>query len=405
MAKKWFSIMATMVVLSMLLSACGESSTATVVPPTATTGTTAATATTAATNPTATTTMAGATAQPASTSSTGSAPGTTADVTLTGAGSTFVNPLMSKWSQEYTKLYPNIKINYQSIGSGGGRTQFINKTVDFGASDAPLTDAQFKDAGGDTAALHIPIAMGGVVMMYNLPEVTQQLKLSGDLIANIYLMKVTKWNNPAIAALNPGVTLPDRPIAVVHRSEGSGTTDTFTDYLSKVNTDWKNGVGRGSSVQWPGGIGAQGSEGLTNQVKLTPGSLGYVEYGYARSSGLASALVQNSSGNFVDASAANVSEAAGSLGNTSIPDDLRYSITNAPGANAYPIAATTWALVHVDEGDVNKAAALVSFLWWATHDGQSYSDPLSYAPLPRSIVERVESQLKKVNCGSEKCVK
>jgi phosphate transport system substrate-binding protein len=326
------------------------------------------------------------------------------DATLTGAGSTFINPLMSKWSQEYNKAYSGVKINYQSIGSGGGRTQFINKTVDFGASDAPLTDDQFTQAGGPDNALHIPMTMGGVVLAYNVQGVTTNLKLTGDVIANIYLLKITNWNDPAITALNPGVTLPNQPIAVIHRSEGSGTTDTFTDYLSKVSPDWKSKVGRGSSVQWPGGIGAQGNEGLTNQVKLTPGGIGYVELGYAKSGNLKYAFVKNVAGNFVDATASNVADAADSLINTSIPADLRYSITNATGTNSYPIAATTWALVHVNQTDANKGKVLVYFLWWATHEGQQFSDSLSYAPLPRSIVERVEAQLKKVSCGSSKCV-
>jgi phosphate transport system substrate-binding protein len=330
-------------------------------------------------------------------------PGGNGQATLTGAGSTFVNPIMSKWTQQYNTLYPGVKINYQSIGSGGGRQQFLAKTVDFGASDAPLSDAQFAQAGGADNALHIPIAMGGVVLAYNLPGVTTQLKLDGTTIANIYLLNITTWNDPAIAALNPGVSLPNSPIAVVHRSEGSGTTDIFTDYLSKVSPDWKSKVGRGTSVQWPGGIGAQGNEGVTNQVKLTQGGIGYIELGYAKSNNLPYALLKNQAGNFVDATASNVAQAADSLINSSIPADLRYSITNAPGDNSYPIAGTTWILAYANQTDANKGKIVAYFLWWASHDGQSFADGLSYAPLPRSIVQRVEAQIMKLNCGGAKC--
>ncbi len=325
---------------------------------------------------------------------------------LTGAGSTFVNPLMSKWSQEYNKLYSGVKVNYQSIGSGGGRKNFLDKTVDFGASDAPLNDDQFAQAGGPSKAMHIPLAMGGVVAAYNIPGVTTQLKLTGQVIADIFLLKITTWNDPAISALNPGVTLPNQPIAVVHRSEGSGTTDIFTDYLSKVSDEWKTKVGRGTSVQWPGGIGAQGNEGVTQLVKQTNGAIGYIELSYAKTNNLQYALVKNAAGNFADATAANVAEAANSLINTSIPADLRYSITNAPGTNAYPISGTVWALVYVDQTDTVKGKVLAYFLWWATHEGQQYSDSLFYAPLPSapgSIVYRAEEQIKRLMCGSSKC--
>ncbi len=226
--------------------------------------------------------------------------------------------------------------------------------------------------------------MGAVVAFYNL-NVSQQLKLDGPTVANIFLLKITKWNDSAIAALNPGVNLPDQAIVVVHRSEGSGTTDIFTDFLSKISPEWKSRVGRGTSVQWPGGIGAQGSERVTNQVKLSPGAISYVEVSYAKSANLGYALMKNAAGTFVDATAANVSDAADSLINTSIPADLRYSITNAPGPKSYPIAGTVWALVYVDQQDANKAKVLTYFLWWATHEGQQFSDSLFYAPLPRSI--------------------
>lgn len=330
-------------------------------------------------------------------------PGGSGQANLTGAGSTFINPLLSRWTQEYNKLYSGVKINYQSIGSGGGRQQFIAKTVDFGATDAPLTDDQFNQAGGPNNTLHIPLAMGGVVMAYNLAGVTAQLKLDGPTIANIYLLNIKTWNDPAIAALNPGVSLPNTTIAVVHRSEGSGTTDIFTDYLSKVSPDWKSKVGRGTSVQWPGGIGAQGNEGVTNQVKLTQGSIGYIELSYAKNNNLPYTLVKNQAGNFVDATASNVSDAADSLINTSIPADLRYSLTNAPGAKSYPIAGTTWVLVYANQPDANKGKILAYFLWWSSHNGQDFSDQLFYAPLPRSIVQRVEVQIRKMKCGGGNC--
>ncbi len=322
---------------------------------------------------------------------------------LTGAGSTFVNPLMSKWSQEYNKLYAGVKVNYQSIGSGGGRKNFLDKTVDFGASDAPLTDEQFTQAGGPDKAMHIPLAMGGVVLAYNLKDVTTQLKLDGPTIANIFLLKINNWNDPAITALNPGVTLPNQPIAVVHRSEGSGTTDIFTDYLSKVSPDWKSGPGRGTSIQWPGGIGSQGNEGVTNQIKLTSGAIGYIELSYAKNNKLPYALAKNKAGNFVDATAANVAEAGDSIIKSSIPADLRYSITDAPSANAYPIAGTVWALVYAAQADTAKGRALAYFLWWTTHDGQQYSDALFYAPLPQSLVGRDEAQIKRMMCGASPC--
>ena len=325
--------------------------------------------------------------------------------TLNGAGSTFVNPIMSKWTKDYNTLYPDVKINYQSIGSGGGRQQFIAKTVDFGASDAPLSDAQLEQAGGAAAVLHIPVAMGGVVAAYNINGAPQSLKLTGDVIANIFLGTVTNWNDASIKALNPGVTLPDQPIVVIHRSEGSGTTDIFTDYLSKVSSEWKTKVGRGTSVQWPLGIGAQGNEGVTNAVKNTSGGIGYIEVGYAKANNLPYAVVKNAAGNFVEPTAANVAEAAASLIDTAIPNDLRYSITNAPGPNAYPISGTVWVLVYKGQADANKGRVLAYFLWWASHKGQDYSEDLFYAPLPAEIIERVNVAIKEMRCGSEPCFK
>jgi phosphate transport system substrate-binding protein len=242
-----------------------------------------------------------------------------------------------------------------------------------------------------------------VVLAYNLPGLNTQIKLDGPTIVDMYLGRITNWNDKAIAALNPGVSLPDTPITVVYRLEGSGTTDTFTDYLSKVSSVWKSNVGRGTSVPWPIGIAGQGNDGVAQQVKTTPGSIGYVELSYAKNNSLLNALLKNQAGNFVDAAPDNVSAAVESLINSSIPADLRYSITNAPGANSYPIAGTTWALVYGDQSDATKGKALANFLWWATHDGQKLSNDLGYAPLPLQLVQRDEAQIKKMTCGGSPC--
>ena len=328
-------------------------------------------------------------------------PGANADIT--GSGATFPLPLVSKWGGEYNKLYSGVKINYAGGGSGKGRTDFVNKTVDFAGSDAPMSNEQFALAGGPDKAMHIPWVMGGVVMAYNLPGVTQQLKLTGPVIADIYLLKIKNWNDPAITALNPGVNLPSSPIVVVHRSDSSGTSDIFTDFLSKTSDPWKAGPGRNGLPNWPGGLGAQGNDGVTNQVKTLTGAIGYIEYSFAKNNQLPNALIKNKAGNFVDATAANVADAADSLIATSIPADLRYSITDAPGANSYPISGTSWALVYVDQPNAAKGKALAYFIWWATHEGQQYPEGLYYAPLPKSIVYRCEEQIKRMMCGSAKC--
>jgi phosphate transport system substrate-binding protein len=244
--------------------------------------------------------------------------------------------------------------------------------------------------------------MGGVVIAYNIPDLTTQLKLDGPTIANIYLLKISNWNDPAIAALNPGVTLPDLPIAVVHRSDGSGTTDIFTDYLSKVSSDWKSQVGCGTAVNWKGGIGGKGNDGVTQLLKQTSGGIGYIELAYAKQNSVTYALLKNSAGTFVDASPQSVAEAANSFVD-SLPADLRYSITNAPGQNAYPIAGTTWLLVYTDQSDATKGKALAYFIWWVTHDGQQYSEKLLYAPLPSALVQKDEAQVKKMTCGGSPC--
>ncbi len=322
--------------------------------------------------------------------------------TLTGAGSTFVNPLMSKWSKEYHTLHPNVEVNYQSIGSGGGRQQFLSKTVAFGASDAPLTDEQLAQAGGDANVVHIPVTQGSVVITYNLPGVQKQLRFSPETIAGMYLGTIKLWNDKKIAADNPGVSLPARPVLIVHRSEGSGTTDIFTDYLTKVSADWKAKVGRGSSVQWPIGIGGQGNEGVANQVKNTVGGVGYIELAYARQNKMSYGLVKNQAGSYVDPDPKNVTNAAASLQN--LPADLRFSITDQPGAQAYPIAGTTWVLLYKKQADAAQGRLVTAFIQWAITDGQKYANELDYAALAKNLTQKSEASLKTVMCDGKSCL-
>jgi phosphate transport system substrate-binding protein len=321
---------------------------------------------------------------------------------LTGAGSTFVNPLMSKWSKEYHTLHPNVEINYQSIGSGGGRQQFLAKTVAFGASDAPLTDEQMAQAGGESNVVHIPVTQGAVVIAYNLSGVSSQLKFSPETIAGIFLGTIRLWNDPKIAADNPGVSLPVKPVLVVHRSEGSGTTDIFTDYLSKVSGDWKSKVGRGSSVQWPVGIGGQGNEGVANQIRNTVGGVGYIELAYARQNKIAYGLVKNRAGNYIDPDPKNVTNAAASL--TELPADLRFSITDQAGPQAYPIAGSTWVLLYRNQQDVQQGKLVTAFIEWAITDGQKYANDLDYAALAKNLVQKSQAALRTVTCGGKPCL-
>jgi phosphate transport system substrate-binding protein len=306
---------------------------------------------------------------------------------INGAGATFPAPLYSKWFSDYNKLHPDLKFNYQSIGSGGGIKQITERTVDFGASDAPLTDEQLTKANG---LLHIPTVMGAVVVTYNLPAVTS-LRLTPDVVAGIFLGKITKWNDPAIAKINGAAKLPDSAIAVVHRSDGSGTSAIFTDYLSKVSPDWQTQVGHATSVKWPVGLGGKGNEGVTGLIKQTPGSLGYVELAYARHNNLPAAAIQNKEGAFVEATMTSTSAAAAGV---EIPDDFRVSITNASGKTAYPIASFTYILVFKDQADGRKGQAVTRFLWWAIHDGQKAAPALDYAPLPAPVIKKVEAKLK-----------
>jgi phosphate transport system substrate-binding protein len=322
---------------------------------------------------------------------------------LTGAGSTFVNPLMSKWSKEYHTLHPEVEINYQSIGSGGGRQQFLAKTVAFGASDAPLTDEQIAQAGGAANVVEIPVTQGAVVITYNLPGVSRQLRFSPETIAGMFLGQIRLWNDPKIAADNPGISLPLKPVLVVHRSDGSGTTDIFTDYLSKVSPEWKSKVGRGTSVQWPTGIGGQGNEGVANQVKNTVGGVGYVELAYARVNKMPYGPVKNRSGNYIDPDPKNVTNAAASL--PEIPADLRFSITDQPGPQAYPIAGTTWVLLYKIQQNPEQGKLVTEFVAWAITDGQKYGGDLDYAELATNLVKKSQAALREVSCGGKPCLK
>ncbi len=323
--------------------------------------------------------------------------------TLTGAGSTFVNPLMSKWSKEYHALHPSIQINYQSIGSGGGRQQFLAKTVAFGASDAPLTEEQITQAGGTANVVHIPVTQGSVVIAYNLAGISKPLRFSPETIAGIFLGTIKLWNDPKVAADNPGVSLPVKPVLVVHRSEGSGTTDIFTDYLSKVSSEWKSKVGRGSSVQWPAGIGGQGNEGVANQIKNTEGGVGYIELAFARGNKISYGSVKNRAGNYIDPDPKNVTNAAASL--KELPADLRFSITDQAGAQAYPIAGSTWVLLYRNQSDVGLGNMVTAFVQWAITDGQKYANDLDYAVLSRNLTQRAEAALRTVTCGGKPCLK
>jgi phosphate transport system substrate-binding protein len=316
-------------------------------------------------------------------------------VSLNGAGATFPYPLYSKWMSEYNRLHPDVLINYQSIGSGGGIRQITAKTVDFGATDAPMNADE--EAKAPAKIVHIPTTVGAVAVAYNVPGVTD-LKLSPAALSGIYLGTVTKWNDKKIAESNAGTKLPDTAIVVAYRSDGSGTTAVFTDYLGKVSPEWKDKVGVGKSVKWPVGLGAKGNEGVTGQVKTTPGAVGYVELAYAVQNSLATALLQNAAGKFVKPDLAAVTAAAGG---SEMPDSLTLSITNAAGDAAYPISSFTYLLVYEDAPDAIKGKTLATFIWWAIHDGQKLAEPLNYAPLPPAVVTKVEARLKTLRSGGK----
>ncbi len=316
-----------------------------------------------------------------------------AQANLNGAGATFPYPIYSKWFSEYHKLHPDIQINYQPIGSGGGIRQVIAGTVDFGATDGPMTDDQLKEA--KIKILHVPTVLGAAVPAYNVPGVTGELKFTPQVLAGIFLGTITNWNDKAIAAANPGVSLPNQDIIVVHRSDGSGTTYIFTDYLAKVSPEWKNQVGKGTSVKWPtGGIGGKGNEGVAGSIRTLPGSIGYVELIYAVQNNIAYGSIRNSAGVFLKATLEGVTAAAASV--KSMPADFRVSITDAPGKDSYPISSFTWLLIPAQSKDPAKGKILADFLNWMVTDGQKMAAPLSYAPLPDSVAEKVKEEIKKV---------
>ena len=310
---------------------------------------------------------------------------------LLGAGSTFVYPLFSKLFAEYAKEN-HVMVNYQSIGSGGGILQLTNKTIDFGDSDAPLNDEQTKKMSAPV--LHIPMCSGAVVISYNLPGLKGTLKLSPDVLANMFLGKITKWNDPQIAKINPGVTLPETGVFIIHRSDGSGTTNIFTTYLSKVSSDWNTKPGKGSAINWPAGLGGKGNEGVSGLIKQTPGAVGYIELSYAIQNNMTFADIQNSSGNFITPSVASTSAA----GNIAIPDDAKVSLTNTTAKDGYPISGLTWALIYKEQNydgrSLQRAQKILKLLWWNIHDGQKYCKDLDYAPLSPAAVAVGEKILK-----------
>ncbi|MGC2112129.1 MAG: phosphate ABC transporter substrate-binding protein PstS [Candidatus Korobacteraceae bacterium] len=311
-----------------------------------------------------------------------------AQTKLNGAGATFPNPIYTKWFSEYHTLHPDIQINYGSIGSGGGIRQVQQGTVDFGATDGPMSDEQIAES--KVKVLHVPTVLGAVVPAYNIPGVSAELKFTPDVLADIYLGKISKWNDARITKINPGINFPDQNITVVHRSDGSGTTYIFTDYLSKVSADWKNNVGKGTSVKWPVGIGGKGNEGVAGSIRQLPGSIGYIELIYALQNKIPFGSVQNSSHNFIKASLASTTAAAEGV---KMPADFRVSITNPPGKNAYPIASFTWLLIPTHPADANKGKILKEFLFWMLDQGQTMVEALSYAPLPATVVAQEKAAI------------
>ena len=311
---------------------------------------------------------------------------------LTGAGATFPNPIYQKWFSEYSKVHSDVQINYQSIGSGGGIRQVSEGIVDFGATDGPMSDEQLSSA--KTKILHFPTVLGSVVPAYNIPGVTGEVKFTPEMLAGIFLGKISNWNDPIIAKANKDVKFPNQPIIVVHRSDGSGTTYIFTDYLSKISEDWKNGPGKGTSPKWPTGLGGKGNEGVAGSIRQLPGSIGYVELIYAVQNKIDYGSVRNSSGAFMKADLASTTAAAASV--KSMPNDFRVSITNAPGKDAYPISSFTWLLIPEKSKDEKKSKILADFLNWMVNDGQKLVADLSYAPLPASVAEKVKGAIKQV---------
>ena len=312
-----------------------------------------------------------------------------AQTAINAGGATFPYPIYSKWFNEYNKLHPDVQINYQSIGSGGGIRQVLAGTLDFGASDGPMTDEQLSQA--KTRILHIPTVLGAVVPAYNIPGVNAELKFAPDVLADIFLGKITSWNDPRIAKDNPGVKFPGDPIVVVHRSDGSGTNYIFTDYLSKVSPEWKNTIGKGTSVSWKTGMGGKGNEGVAGYIRNINGSIGYVELIYALQNKITYGTVRNAAGNYVKASLDSTTAAAASA---KMPADFRVSITNAPGKDAWPIASFTWLLIPQPPKDAKKGEVIKQFLQWMSTDGQKLTENLSYAPLPANVVQMEQAVFK-----------
>jgi phosphate transport system substrate-binding protein len=319
--------------------------------------------------------------------------GPAAAETLNAAGATFPNPIYQKWFSEYHNSHPDVEINYQGVGSGAGIRQLTSHTVDFGASDGPMTDQQLSDAG--FKIFHIPTVLGSVVPAYNIPGVTETLKFTPQILAGIFLGKITNWSDPAIAKVNPGVKFPSLPIVVIHRSDGSGTTYIFTDYLSKVSPEWKEQVGKNTSVRWPVGLGGKGNEGVAGQIRQMEGGFGYIELIYALQNHIPFGIVQNAAGKFIKASLESTTAAAASM--KQIPDDFRVSITNAPGSDAYPIASFTWLLIPAHWSDAGKRTAVVDFVNWMLDHGEEMTKDLDYAPLPTSVAEKVRNRVKEIN--------
>jgi phosphate transport system substrate-binding protein len=312
--------------------------------------------------------------------------------TLNGAGATFPNPIYQKWFSEYHKAHADVQFNYQSIGSGGGIRQVVAGTVDFGATDGPMSDEQLSQYKGKL--LHIPTVMGAVVPAYNVPGVSGDLKFTPEALAGIFLGKITSWNDPALVKANPGVNLPNQTIIVIHRSDGSGTSFIFTDYLSKISSEWQGGPGKGTSVKWPVGLGGKGNEGVAGMIRQMQGGIGYVELIYAVQNNIPYGSVRNAAGSFVKASLDSVTAAAASV--KDMPADFRVSITNAPGKEAYPISSFTWLLVPEKSKDTAKGKIMADFLIWMVDDGQKMTAELTYAPLPQSVAEKVKGAIKQV---------
>lgn len=321
-----------------------------------------------------------------------------AQVRLNGAGATFPNIIYQTWILTYNQKFDNVEINYQSIGSGGGIRQFSDKTVDFGGTDAPMTDSAITTIGGNV--LHIPTVLGAVVPTYNLPGVSQPVRFTPDLLADIFLGKISNWNDARIASVNPGLTLPRQDIIVVHRSDGSGTSYVWTDYLAKVSPEWAQRVGRGTAVNWPVGLGGRGNEGVTATVRQTPGAIGYVELGYALINKMAFGAVRNKAGNWITPSIESVTAAAqGAMDEMGPNTDFRVSITDSPGAQAYPISSFTWLLIRKTYPDAAKARELLRFVRWSLTEGQAKAAGLGYAPLPKQMLAWIEARLKTVTGG------